>query len=100
VDLAYRGILGRDPDPAGRAVHARVAQTRSMEVVCDALLSSEEYRQRERQVRLEEIASEFLAVARGPDASPGERQALVDALGRRQAAPLAARIIEQAAPDA
>jgi hypothetical protein len=96
VDLAYRAILGRDPDPGGLATHARLAQTRSTEFVCDALLGSEEFRQRGSQVPLEDVVSHFLAVARGQHVSAEERQALLDAFAAGRAAGLAARIIEEA----
>ncbi len=98
VDLAYRAILGRDPDPGGLATHARLAQTRSMEFVCDALLGSDEFRERGSQVPLEGVVSRFLAVARGQHVSAEERQALLDAFAAGRAARLAARIIEEATP--
>jgi hypothetical protein len=100
VDLAYRAILGRDPDPGGRATHARLAQTRSMELVCDALLGSEEFRERGSQVRLEDVVSHFLAVARGQHVSAEERRRLLDAFAAGRAGRLAARIIEEATPAA
>ena len=96
VDLAYRAILGREPDPGGRATHARLAQTRSTEVVCDALFGSDEFRERTSQVPLEEVVSQFLAVARGQQASGEERQTLLDAFATGRAARVAARIIEEA----
>jgi len=98
VDLAYRAILGREADPGGRATHARLAQTRSTEFVCDALLGSDEFRERGSQVPLEDVVSHFLAVARGQPVSAEERQALLDAFAAGRAARLAARIIEEATP--
>jgi glycosyl hydrolase family 39 (putative alpha-L-iduronidase) len=98
VDLAYRAILGREPDPGGLVTHARLAQTRSTEFVCDALLGSDEFRERARQLPLEEVVSHFLAVARGQDASPRERQSLLEAFATGRAGSLAARIIEETTP--
>jgi hypothetical protein len=98
VDLAYRAILGRDPDPGGLATHARLAQTRSMEFVCDALLGSHEFSERGREVPLEDVVSQFFSVARGQQVSAEERQALLDAFAAGHAARLAARIIEEATP--
>jgi hypothetical protein len=98
VDLAYRAILGRDPDPGGLATHARLAQTRSTEFVCAALLRSDEFRERRSQLPPQDVASHFLAVARGQPVSAEERQELLDALAAGRAAGLAARIIEEATP--
>ncbi len=96
VDLAYRALLGREADPGGLATHARLAQTRSTEFVCDALLGSEEFRERGRRVSLGDIVTQFLAATRGQPPSPGERQALLDAFATGRVGKLAARIIEQA----
>jgi hypothetical protein len=96
VDLAYRAILGRDPDPGGLATHARLAQTRSTAFVCDALLGSDEFRERCSQVPLDDVVSHFFAVARGEEASVEERQTLLEALGTGRAASLVARVIEDA----
>jgi hypothetical protein len=96
VDLAYRAILGRDPDPGGLATHARLAQTRSTEFVCEALLGSDEFKERGSRVPLEDVVSTFLAVTRGQEVSAAERQDLLDAFASGRTASVAARIIEEA----